>query len=248
MAKFQGLPITISAHDALQFMHAVNGLNCYYRSPHDERDNNTYVEFLTESDMLNACDKFIDFKHFKIKGIKRGDCWKSTTIAPPKSQCRESDRQAQLIRTINTTPNRVTSSILPDLISNINNIPIAHTDQDKPSTKVTVPSKKGRNKHIPNIPARRNTSSLLKHTRNSSNYITKRNNQVKSKTGSNCIPMPFNRLSHFTKFSHKQYNSLINLPDLNESNEGNTEQQLIHNQQQPPPQHLPKGSAEPVCC
>ena len=52
----------------------------YYWKDHDEfiNDDNLYVEFKTEADLLRAIYKNIQYKNFKIKGIKRGVMWPVT--------------------------------------------------------------------------------------------------------------------------------------------------------------------------
>ena len=54
----------------------MGGMNYYWRNKEKfVNDDNIYVEFKTENDLLNALHKNIHYKDFKIKGIKRGDMW-----------------------------------------------------------------------------------------------------------------------------------------------------------------------------
>src|SRR2546421_12563554 len=63
----------------------MEGMNYYWRNK-DEflNDDNIYVEFKTENDLLNAIHKNIQYKDFRIKGIKRGKMWPVTINIPPQ--------------------------------------------------------------------------------------------------------------------------------------------------------------------
>ena len=74
VSKFKGIQRDSKAHDIKAIFDHMGGMNYYWRNKEKfVNDDNIYVKFKTENDLLNALHKNIHYKDFKIKGIKRGD-------------------------------------------------------------------------------------------------------------------------------------------------------------------------------
>src|SRR5436305_14338816 len=81
-------------------------MNFYWRDREEFiNDDNLYVEFKTEADMLNAIHKNIHYRDFRVKGIKRGVMWPITHIYSKKTTT--IDKETSIQNNKNTTHNLV---------------------------------------------------------------------------------------------------------------------------------------------
>ena len=59
------------------------GENFYWRE--NTEDNDLYVEFKSESDLISATNRYFYYKHIKTFGIPRNYTWDIKTQSPPQS-------------------------------------------------------------------------------------------------------------------------------------------------------------------
>src|SRR5687767_16002222 len=76
VGKFKGFTRNENINTIQHVFEALGGMNMYWRNPLDHPgDDNLYVEFKSESDLINATGRTIYYKTHKVYGVKRGEQW-----------------------------------------------------------------------------------------------------------------------------------------------------------------------------
>ena len=76
VGKFKGLSREDNKHEIKNIFEHMGGMNFYWRDKTEfNTDNNIYIEFKRESDLISATYRNIQYKNFKIRGIRRGEMW-----------------------------------------------------------------------------------------------------------------------------------------------------------------------------
>ena len=109
--------------------------NFYWRTD-DINDDNLYVEFKRELDLISATNRFIYYKHIKAYGISRSSNW------PVKNQSLSHVNGKVNYLNLNQTPSPATGSNAILISSSKLNKRVIFSSQEEPtasSSKVTMP-------------------------------------------------------------------------------------------------------------
>src|SRR2546421_10664322 len=76
VSKFKGLSRKDNKQKIKNIFEYMGEMNFYWRDKTEfNTDNNLYVEFKKESDLISATYRNIQYKNYRVRGIRRGDLW-----------------------------------------------------------------------------------------------------------------------------------------------------------------------------
>src|SRR5207248_4793194 len=103
VTKFKGFDKDKNKTHVINMFKPQGEKNFYWRTD-DNNDDNLYVEFKRESDLISATNRFIYYKHIKAYGISRSSTW------PVKNQLPSHVNVKVNCQNFNQTQSQATSS------------------------------------------------------------------------------------------------------------------------------------------